>query len=537
MSEIKFDFKGIINLLAKHLYSEKKVFIRELVQNAHDAIRRRQAEEPGSGGRIDIYCRPDEDRIVFKDTGLGMSREDLENYLSSIGSSGSRESDIEGVIGQFGIGFLSAFIVAKKVEVRTRRSDETQGWLWVNEGDQSFTLESCEVEHIGTTVDVTLAEIGDRGLIWDEFVKGVIRHYCDLLLIPIHVGASEFPVNTMHMPWEREGLSDKERNWDCHMYLEKTMQDSVLETIPLQLDGELKAKGVLYISRSRSIVIEAPRTIRVFQKRMFLCENAVDLLPKWATFVNGVIDSPVLTPTAARDNYQRDEVFGKLRDTLGSIVIGHLEKLKTTDPDRLSQILRYHELSIKAMCHFYDEFFEKFSHLLEWKINSGDRPSISRIDESPMRRLPLIDILALLPAREGAPKRLSAFSTSSSANQFFELANANETIIVDASHLWDAKILEKLARRPASGFDLLFIDREEDPKIFRVLHEGADDSVRRLAEAMAQVIRPGGDSPRVDARHFNPPELVAILRSSRLSVGHEKARQMLEECRRPHGTG
>src|ERR1044071_8940061 len=132
MSEIRFDFKGIINLLAKHLYSEKKVFIRELVQNAHDAIRRRQAREAGGGGRIDIYFRTEEDRIIFRDTGLGVNREDLGEKLSSIGASGTRDSQIEGVIGQFGIGFLSAFIVGKRVEVRTRKLGETEGWIWVN---------------------------------------------------------------------------------------------------------------------------------------------------------------------------------------------------------------------------------------------------------------------------------------------------------------------------------------------------------------------------------------------------------------------
>ncbi len=109
MSHITFDFKGIVNLLAKHLYSEKKVFVRELVQNAHDAICRRRAQEKNGGGRIDIYCHPEQDRILFKDSGIGMSRSDLEGYLSSIGASGTRSEAVEGVIGQFGIGFLSAY--------------------------------------------------------------------------------------------------------------------------------------------------------------------------------------------------------------------------------------------------------------------------------------------------------------------------------------------------------------------------------------------------------------------------------------------
>lgn len=534
MSEIKFDFKGIVNLLAKHLYSEKKVFIRELIQNSHDAIRRRQSREPGGGGRIDIYCRPEEDRIIFKDTGLGMDKSDLEEHLSSVGASGTRESQVEGVIGQFGIGFLSAFIVGKRVEVRTRKLGETQGWLWVNEGDQSYTLDPCDMLEVGTTVDVTVAEIGDRGLIQEEFVREVIRQYCDLLLVPIHVAASEFPINTMRMPWERDSVSDDEQRLDCHVYLEKTMRDSVLETIPLRLkqDG-LEAKGVLYISRARMVMIEPPRTVRVFQKRMFLCENAVDLLPKWASFVNGVIDTPSLTPTAARDNFQRDETFGRLRDALGLMVISHLEGLKTRDPDRLSQILNYHDLSIKAACDFYRDFFDKFAHLLEWKVNNGQVVERHK-GELSFRRLTLADILRSLPERPDAPKRLSAFSTASSANQYFDMANANGTLVVDASHPWDSKILDRLSKRTGSGFELLFIDREEDPSVFRSLNESGSEAVRRLAEAMAQLIRPGGARLRVEARHFHPADLVAVIRASALTPGLQRAREMIED---PNVTG
>lgn len=148
--------------------------------------------------------------------------------------------------------------------------------------------------------------------------------------------------------------------------------------------------------------------------------------------------------------------------------------------------------------------------------------------ELPFRRLPLTEILGLLPARADAPKRLSAFSTTNSANQYFDMANANATIVVDASHVWDAKIVERLARRPGSGFEVLFIDREEDPAVFRGLGEH-ETAIQRLAEVMAQIIRPGGARLRVDARHFQPAELVAVIRASQLSQGQQRARQMMDD--------
>ena len=131
MPEMQFDFDGLIQLLAHHLYSEKNVFIRELIQNSHDSIQRRKAVEDGFGGRIDIETRPADLQFSIRDNGIGMSQQDLQDYLSSIGKSGTRleKGEVAGLIGQFGIGFLSAFVVAKRVEVRTCHLGEQQGWL------------------------------------------------------------------------------------------------------------------------------------------------------------------------------------------------------------------------------------------------------------------------------------------------------------------------------------------------------------------------------------------------------------------------
>ncbi len=97
---------------------------------------------------------------------------------------------------------------------------------------------------------------------------------------------------------------------------------------------------------------DAPRTIRVFQKRMFLCENTPEILPNWATFVNGVINTPDLVPTAARDNFRRDDTFNRLRDRLGECIVHHFEQLRDSNPERLSEILSYHDLAIKSACHY-----------------------------------------------------------------------------------------------------------------------------------------------------------------------------------------
>ena len=310
--ELNFDFEGLIQLLAGHLYSEKRVFIRELIQNAHDAIQRRAHTDndfsAAGNGRIEIIANLTEEpyHVIFRDNGTGMTREEIEQYLSSIGTSGTlaarKDEDVPNVIGQFGIGFLSGFVVASKIEVRTRHfleEDPSNGWLWKNEGRKEYTLEQCRQSQVGTEIRIVFKDIGDRGLIQDSALRETVRNYADMLMVPIYLNRGEAPANTRFMPWERTFSSDDEKNLEYLLYLEKLVPDSVLEVIPLHIDEKdptIRATGLLYITRSKLIARTAPRTIRLFHKRMFVCENTPEILPDWATFVNGIFDTPDLVP-------------------------------------------------------------------------------------------------------------------------------------------------------------------------------------------------------------------------------------------------
>ncbi len=528
MPEMQFDFDGLIQLLAGHLYSEKKVFIRELIQNAHDSVVRRRAAEHGDyGGRIEIETCPEKDRIVFRDNGIGMSRDDLNQFLSSIGKSGTElaKEHIQGLIGQFGIGFLSAFVVAGRVEVRTRKMGENQGWLWTNDGTKRYKLESSDVDTSGTTVTVLLNRPEDRGVIHEEMVREVIRHYADMLLVPIYFNGGDEPVNTMVMPWERTGRSDERIKRDCRVYVEETLRSSVLEAIPVRLTNPLPASGVLFIPRTRRIRVEVARTVRVFQNRMFLCENS-EVLPKWASFVDGVINTPALTPTAARDNFLRDEKHRFLRDALGDLVVNRLDDLQESDPDRFSKILRYHNWGIKAACHHYQAFFTKFAHLLEWRTNGGEELEADEAAKHSWRTLPAV--LEGQPIDADGRRLLPCFTTPNSANQYFHMADASGSVVVDASYPFEAQLIEAYAQLDGVRIRLLHVDREDDPNVFRHLADCEQARMSRLAEAMSQTLdSAGGHRVRVEARSFDPPELNAVIRSTEHSLAQHKAQEVL----------
>jgi len=526
MPEMQFDFDGLIEVIANHLYSEKKVFIRELIQNAHDGIRRRAQADAGFG-RIDIETRPQDLEITVRDNGIGMSRDDLVDYLSNVGKSFTRlqREETEGLIGEFGIGFLSAFVVARRVEVRTRKLGEDGGWLWENDGSKTYRLEPCDVASPGTTVRVALKNSEDRGVIQETEVRALIQKYADMLSVPIHLNGGREPENTMHMPWEKPGLSSAELRFDLHTYLERTMNEYVLETIPVRLREPVRAEGVLYISRVLVFSVDQPRTMRIFQNRMLLCEDAVDVLPKWARFVNGVINTPDLTPTAARDNFIRDAAADQFRDALGEVVIEHLDQLRKDDPERFADIVRYHRIGFLAACYYYDEFFARFAHLLLWRTNDqAAGPGGTRRAEV-LRTLP--EIIADIPREPGEPARLACFTTASTASQYFQVANAAGQVVVDASFPFESELLEAYTRLPGTDVVLAHVDREDDPGLFPHLAPGQSTDVVRLAETMTLVLRtPGGARIRTEARRFEPTSIAAVIRSDALTKAQQKAEEV-----------
>lgn len=543
------DFDGLMRILANSLYSEKKVFIRELVQNGHDSIRRREKRENNHHGRLDIETRPEEGWISFTDNGIGMSAEDLNDYLSRIGASGTKElgrgtEQVSGLVGQFGIGFLSGFIVAERVEVRTRKLGEDTGWFWQNGGGKAYTLEPCEVKSAGTTVKVVIKDPVDRILLEPEAVIQVVKEYCDMLRVPIHVNRGTAAVNTQIMPWERDGLNEEERDLDCKIYLAKTIRgDSLIETFPVRLDGPVKAGGILYISKLRTFGVRVPRNVRIYQDRMFVANDA-ELLPPWAEFVSGIIETSGLTPNAARDGFIKNKAWSQLREALGNLIIQGMDRLRETNRKQLSYILKYHDLGIKAACHHHEPFFEKFAHLLEWRVNRLPN-AVTEEDAEDMldmdirgggisfhwRTLP--EVLAATPGEEGRPKRLLCFTTSSAGNQYFDMANAEGVQVVDASYPFEDQLIAAYVKLPdVPPIDLVYVDKQGGG-LFKDLQTG-DQAVRRLADVMSQVIFPSGTGKlKVEARRFHPVTLPAVLLNAERGKAEQQARQLLSDPTQP----
>jgi molecular chaperone HtpG len=212
--KMRTSFDGLVKLLAKSLYPEPDVFIRELIQNGHDSIQLRQTTEPQFAGAIRIFSDTANRTIRFEDNGRGMDRDDIQELLAVIGRSGTGEERARlkahdlavETIGQFGIGLLSAFVVAERIDVYTRKVGTDQVWHWSNAGGEDYTLEPADSgkegdREPGSTVIVTVAP-AHLSHLDGEAIQKTVRKYADFLRFPIQVNG-EGPVNAMHAPWHR----------------------------------------------------------------------------------------------------------------------------------------------------------------------------------------------------------------------------------------------------------------------------------------------------------------------------------------------
>ncbi len=462
--EFQIDLQGLIKLLAKTLYAEHDVFVREMLQNAHDSIKRR-AQLQGNkapSGNIRIKINRDESTISFNDNGAGMTEQEVQEYLSTIGRSGTdvfrqelmqkgRSVDVS-LIGQFGIGLLSAFIVADKVVIETCScKPKNPAWHWESQGDKNYDLELGKRKEPGTTATLHITD-NYRDMLNKKDLSDGIRKYADFLPIPIYLNDDEVPVNIINAPWHRDySQNPREEIEDLTTLLRKRFSDIPLSVIPVHIKSPYPVDGVLYLTEFGTLDARTTGFIDIYQSRMFVMQANRDILPIWARFVRGIIDSPALTLIASRDAIQQDNIQQEIKESLGKAIIDHLTELSQNDLPRFQEICQWHHYDFKGMALQNDNFFKQIDNLVPFQTNQGVMNLPAYFEEAKKRKQSQDEILY--------------FDESGSATQFNLLCEARELLVINASHLFESKFLQRygefhkdilLRQLDIGGSDLIF---------------------------------------------------------------------------------
>jgi molecular chaperone HtpG len=345
------EVKQLLHLMVHSLYSEREIFLRELISNASDANDRLRFEslarpelvssEPALSVRVTVD--PERRLLSVADNGIGMSREEVIDNLGTIARSGTGQflerltgdqlKDSQ-LIGQFGVGFYSAFIVADEVTVLTRRADapSSQGVQWVSDGRGEYRVETVERQERGTTVQLKLKGDADEFL-QPERLKALIRKYSDHIAFPVRFGEGaeqEEPVNRAKALWARPRSEIKDEEYvEFYKHISHDSEEPLIWSHN-RVEGKREYTSLLYVPAAAPFDLwnrEAPKGVKLYVQRVFITDHATHFLPLYLRFIRGVVDSSELALNVSRELLQQDEAIGAMRTALTRRVLDMLERL------------------------------------------------------------------------------------------------------------------------------------------------------------------------------------------------------------------
>lgn len=491
------DLRGIVDLLSHHLYGSPRVYVRELLQNAADAITARRAEQPTAPASIWIETakQTPDGTVRVHDTGIGLTEEQVHELLATIGRSGKRDElgfSRQEFLGQFGIGLLSCFLVADEIRVQTRAAGASTVY-WTGFSDGRYTVATGEARaEIGTSV--TLVPRRDATEWFDGVrVTELARLFGEMLPVPVRVDGELVTVE--RPPWQ---LSKVEQQ----AYAEGTFGFTPFDTIELSVP-EAGLTGVAFVLPHPANPA-AKAGHRVYLKRMLLAEGAEGVLPEWAFFARCAVDATELRPTASREALYADSLLDTVREQLGDRLRGWLIGLARREPQRLQQFLSVHHLGVKTLALHDLEMLRLVDEW--WPI------------ETNMGSMPLAEFR----------RRFSTVRYCSTIDEFRQLAAvaaAQELAVVNAGYMYDAEIIERLPLLDSA----IMVDRLDPSDLstrFDTLDPATELALRPFLANAQRRMDPLGCE--VVLRSFDPTGLAALYLVDREATFQRRLRETQE---------
>ena len=485
MKEIKkfeTESKELLNLMINSIYSNNEIFLRELISNASDAIDKYKYLSLTSKGKVplldhDIHIALDKKKrtITISDNGIGMSKEDLVNNLGTIARSGSKDfmskvkeakekGDLD-IIGQFGVGFYSAFMVASKIDVLTKTYDG-QAYLFSSEGEDSYSIEEANKEEVGTTITLYLKK-SSKEVDYDKYleeyqIKDLVKRYSDYIRYPIKMMCTTYKpkldkdgneikgeteevkeeqtLNSMVPLWKKnkKDVTDEELN---KFYKDKFMdyEDPAISLF-VSVDGKITYNSLLFIPSHVPYNLYSEnyeKGLQLYSKGVFIKDKAPELIPDYLKFVKGLVDSPDLNLNISREILQHSPIMEKIAENVEKKVIDKLKEVLKEDKEK------------------YVKFWKNFGEHIKYGIYStyGGKKDL------------LQDVLVFHSLNNNDEYvTLKEYKNKMSKDQ-------KAIYFVSGENLDAIKLLPQIERYKKLGYDVLLLDQKIDEFCIMMMHD------------------------------------------------------------------
>ena len=400
--EFQTEVSQLLNLMIHSLYSNKEIFLRELVSNASDAIDKLKFEslsnekllEGKQEPSIHIDVDKDSGTITIRDNGIGMTQDEVMENIGTIANSGTRkylesldknQTQDSNLIGQFGVGFYSAFIVSNTVTLLSRKAgdDKANGTKWTSKGKGEYSIETVELEDYGTTVILDVKKAESEFL--DGFrLRGIVSKYSDHITVPIMMvkpseeDETEIVYETINKAtafWMQDKKELSQTDYD-EFYKSLTYDfDGPLTQIHNRVEGKLDYTSLLYIPKKAPFDMWEPKRkggVKLYAKRVFIMEGNEELLPQYLRFIKGVIDTADLSLNVSREILQGSKVVDTIKKASVKRILSELEKMSKNKPEEYAAFWNEFGMVIKEGVVEYFANKDKISNLLRFSSTATD---------------------------------------------------------------------------------------------------------------------------------------------------------------------
>lgn len=483
--QFKAESKRLLEMMINSIYTQKEIFLRELISNASDAIDKMYykalSDEKLEFNREDYYIKVTADKsartLTITDTGIGMTREELDNNLGVIAKSGSlsfknenEAKDGHDIIGQFGVGFYSAFMVADSVTVTSRAFDSEEANRWYSTGAEGYTIEAAEKASAGTEIVLKIKESTEEEK-YDEYLeeyrlKAIIKKYSDFIRYPIKMEVTthkpkegeegefeevreEQTVNSMVPIWRKNKSELKDEDYE-NFYRDKRYGfDKPLKHIHLSVDGAVNYNSILFIPSSTPFdyyTKEYEKGLELYSNGVLIMEKCGDLLPDYFSFVKGMVDSADLSLNISRELLQHDRQLKLIAKNIKNRIKTQLQKLQKDERDK------------------YETFYKSFGRQLKFGVYS----------DYGMNKEDLQELLMFYSSKEKKPVTLEEYVSRMPEDQKYIYYAAGESV----------ERIEKLPQTELvadKGYEILYFTDDIDEFAVKMLTNYKEKEFRNVS--------------------------------------------------------
>ena len=483
---IKISSENMMPIIKKWLYSDKDIFLREIVANGVDAITKYnklvsmgEAQADDSEYCVKISVDKKAKTLTVEDNGIGMTADEVESYITQIAFSGASDflekyekADGDGIIGHFGLGFYSVYMVSEMVEIFTKSYRQEPAVHWESDGNSTYTIEECDKAERGTKIVMHIAA-AEKEFLEENNIKNLVKKYCSFMPYNVYVnykGKDDKPLNTTIPLYAKAPKNCFDE--DYKKFYTDTFMDynEPIFWVHLNMDYPFKLKGILYFPKVKNKVELERGKVKLYCNQVFIADNIKEVIPEFLMLLNGIIDCPDIPLNVSRSFLQNDKQVQKISKHIVKKVADKLNSLYKSDREKFEKCWEDVANFIKFGCIKDSEFYDKVKDIIIYKDINGKFLSVSELmPEEPAEKSENEE------KKSSAPKTVYYVSDEEQQAQYVKLFKDEGLNAICCDNFIDPHFLSFLEYKAPDKIKFMRIDADIDGALKS--EEGGEDSV------------------------------------------------------------